>query len=111
MKTTHKLWIGLAILIALSPLGIFLPEHYKAGDAWGEWGVDSLKELVGYVPEGLAKLSQVWRAPLPDYAFHGWGEKGLGHLSIAYIISAAAGIAVVVLLMFLIGRILIRKRE
>lgn len=91
MKTTVKLWFGLVILILLSPLGLFLPEYFKAGDAWGEWGSDSLKELVGYVPQGLDKLSSLWSAPIPDYAFKGWEEKGLAHLSIAYIASAVLG--------------------
>lgn len=53
MKTATKLWIGIGILILLSPLGLLLPEHFKAGDAWGEWGAGTFKELVGYIPQGL----------------------------------------------------------
>ncbi len=77
MKITTKLWLGLVILIALSPLGLFLTEHFKAGAAWGEWGIDEIQKLVGYIPQGLAKLSNIWSAPFPDYAFKGWEEKGL----------------------------------
>ncbi len=44
MKIVTKLWIGLAVLIVLSPLGLILPERFKAGDAWGEWGTDGVKE-------------------------------------------------------------------
>ena len=109
MKTTAKLWIGLAVLIILSPLGLLLPEHFKAGAAWGEWGVDEMQKLIGYVPRGLEKLSSLWSAPIPDYAFKGWEDKGLGHLSFAYIISAGLGILVVVTLVWLITKILIRK--
>jgi cobalt/nickel transport protein len=109
MKTTTKLWIGIGLLILLSPLGLILPEYFKAGDAWGEWGVDSIKKLVGYIPQGLEKLSSMWSAPIPDYAFKGWEEKGLPHLSFAYIISAIAGVVIVVLVILLIGKILAKK--
>jgi hypothetical protein len=110
MRTTIKLWIGVGILILLSPLGLILPERFKAGDAWGEWGADSFKELVGYIPKGLEKLSSFWKAPLPDYAFKGWEEKGLLGLSLAYIISAVIGILVTVGLVLLIGTVLRKKK-
>ena len=109
MKITTKLWIGLGALIVLSPLGLFLPEHFKAGAAWGEWGINEIKELAGYVPKGLEKLAPLWNAPLSDYAFKGWEGKGLSHLSFAYIISAIAGMAVTVMVVLLIGRLLARK--
>jgi hypothetical protein len=111
MKITTKLWIGIAILIILSPLGLILPEHFKAGSAWGEWGVEEIKELVGYVPKGLEKLANLWNAPLPDYAFKGWEEKGLPHLSFAYIISAIIGIALIVIFVLLIGKFLVQKDD
>ena len=94
MKTTTKLWIGIGILAALSPVGIFLPEKLKAGSAWGEWGADEFKGLVGYVPRGLEKLSSLWNAIMPDYTFKGWAGKGLWHHSAAFIVSAVVGIAV-----------------
>lgn len=111
MKITTKLWIGIGILILLSPLGLILPEHFEAGDAWGEWGVDTIKGLVGYIPQGLEKLSSFWSAPIPDYAFKGWEEKGLPHLSLAYIISAVIGIAITVAVALIIGRMLKKKGE
>ena len=110
MKTTTKLWLGIMGLVVLSPLGLLLPEHFKAGDAWGEWGVDTFKELVGYVPQGLNKLSGIWNAPIPDYAFKGCAEKGLGSLSLAYIASAIIGIFATICLVLLIGRLLSKKK-
>jgi len=109
MKITTKLWIGLGVLILLSPLGLLLPEHFKAGAAWGEWGIDEIKELVGYIPKGLEKLAPLWNAPLPDYAFKGSEGKGLSHLSLAYIISAITGIAVTVGASLLVGRLLAKR--
>lgn len=104
MKTTTKLWIGIGVLILLSPLGLWLPGHFKAGDAWGEWGTDTFKGLIGYIPEGLGRLASLWRAPLPDYSFRGWEEKGLPFSGFAYIISALMGIAVTAVIIFFIGR-------
>ena len=109
MKTTKKLWIGLAILAILSPLGILLPEYFKAGAAWGEWGSDEMEKLIGYIPRGLERLSAVWNAPLPDYAFKGWDGKGLAGLSLGYVISAIIGISVIVVSMLLLGKILYKK--
>lgn len=111
MKIITKFWIGLVVLIILSPLGLILPAHFKAGGAWGEWGTDEMKKLVGYVPEGLEKLSDLWKAPVPDYAFKGWEEKGLSHLSFAYIISAALGICIIILVVTVIGKILSKKGD
>jgi len=110
MKTTTKLWIGVGILVLLSPLGLILPEYFKAGDAWGEWGIEAFGELIGYIPRGLDKLSGFWSAPIPDYAFKGWEEKGLGDLSIAYIVSAVVGILVTVCVVVLIGKLLTGKK-
>jgi len=111
MKITTKFWIGLIILIVLSPLGLIIPDHFKAGSAWGEWGTEEMRELVGYIPKGLEKLSSLWNAPLPDYAFKGWEEKGLTNLSFAYIISAILGIAIIVIVIFVIGKVLVKRRD
>lgn len=109
MKITSKLWVGLAILAALSPLGLLLPRYFKAADAWGEWGSETVKELAGYVPQGLEKLSLLWSAPIPDYAFKGWEEMPLAGLSIAYIASAIIGILACAGAMFLLGRFLSKR--
>lgn len=94
MKITTKLWIGLGILIALSPLGLILPEYFKAGSAWDK------------------QLSNIWHAPITNYSFRGWeGEKRLPHLSFAYIISAVIGVAVIVILALLIGKTLSKKGD
>ena len=111
MKLITKFWIGIAVLIVLSPLGLILPDHFKAGSAWGEWGADGIQKLVGYVPKGLEKLSDLWKAPMPDYAFKGWEEKGISHLSFAYVISAIVGIGIIVLVIMVIGKLLSKKGD
>ncbi len=109
MKTITRLWILIAILIILTPLGLILPEHFKAGAAWGEWGVEEIRELAGYIPKGLERLASLWNAPIPDYAFKGWEDKPMGALSLAYIVSAIVGIAVTVGMTLLIGKFLSKK--
>ena len=109
VKTIVKLWVGLMILAALSPLGLILPAYFKSPAAWGEWGPQELRAAVGYIPQGLVRLSCLWSAPIPDYAFKGWEEKGLLSLGFAYIISAVAGIAVVAVVIFIISMFLKKK--
>jgi len=109
MSTTKKLWIGLVVLALLSPVGIIIPDKFKAGSAWGEWGTDEIQKMVGFVPQGMQKLADIWQAPMPDYAFKGWEEKGLGMLSLAYVISAAVGISIITAITMLFGKIVNKK--
>jgi cobalt/nickel transport system permease protein len=59
------------VTLLLVPLGLLLPNWFRAGAAWGEWGVDELKQMLGYVPHGIAQGSRLWHAPIPDYAVPG----------------------------------------
>ena len=110
MKIITKFWVGLGVLVVLSPLGLLLPEHFKAGSAWGEWGINEIQKFAGYIPKGLNKFSNLWSAPLPDYAFKGWEEKPLATLSLVYIFSAIIGVLVCVGIILLLGKFL-NKRE
>ena len=103
-KTPAKLWLGLAVLALLSPVGIYLPAKLGTGAAWGEWGLDEIKTLIGYLPRGLEKLSALWNAPLPDYALRGGAQNAS-----VYILSALLGIALCVLAAFIIGKFLAKK--
>ncbi len=103
------LWIGIGVLIILVPLGLIVPELFRSGGAWGEWGTDELKRIVGYIPEGMKDLSHVWKAPVSDYGFAGWDHGIKGY--IAYMVSALAGAAAVVGLTYLFVRILKRPRK
>ncbi|WP_041464155.1 PDGLE domain-containing protein [Pelodictyon luteolum] len=103
-----KLWIGIGILALMSPLGLILPAYFRAEAAWGEWGADEIRQMNGYLPEGLARLTGLWKAMIPDYAFQGWEEKGLLLTSIAYVFSAITGIALITATTLIIGKILAR---
>lgn len=111
MNIRKKLWIIICLLILFSPLGLILPAHFNAGSAWGEWSPDEIEKMLGYVPLGLEKLSSLWNAPLADYSFNGWEEKGLKHLSLSYIISAIIGMLLTVTVSILLGKIIIKKDD
>ena len=106
MTTTKKLWIGIFILVLLSPLGLVLPALFGAQGAWGEWGLHQIEKLVGYVPEGMRRLAGRWKAPLPEYAVPGQGPAGSGF---GYILSGIIGIAVTGGLVYLLAKLLARK--
>lgn len=109
-STIRRLVIGLLVLAVLTPIGLWLPELYKAGAAWGEWGSDELKEMVGYVPKGMQGLENLWtKTILAGYGVSGWTSPFLAALG--YIISALLGIAVVGGLGFLLGRVLASKED
>lgn len=104
-----KMWCWLAVLALLSPIGVTLPKMFHAGNAWGEWGAETLGMLLGYTPEGLAKIADRWHAPLPDYSFSGYLGRILGEGG-SYLASALAGGTLVALFAYVVGR-LWAKRE
>jgi len=105
MNITKKLWLGIGILALISPLGIIIPKWFNAGGAWGEWGLDEIEKVAGFVPEGMKQLSEMWKAPLPDYALPMAGN-GLAMESLGYVLSALIGIALVVGIMYILAKLL-----
>jgi hypothetical protein len=107
-KSQKKLWIGLLVMALLTPLGIILPRLFDAGAAWGEWGVDKLEQLLGYAPQGLKKLSDAWKAPVPNYNFGG-KDASMTVQIISYVVSGILGVLAVGLLVFLISRFMTKN--
>jgi len=105
MSTVQKMWLGLAVLALASPVGVILPDLLKAGSAWGEWSPEEMEKRLGYVPQGMKKLAELWQAPMPDYAFKGWDTLGLSMQSLAYVTSALIGVTVIAALVLLLGKI------
>jgi cobalt/nickel transport system permease protein len=105
---TGPLWIRLALLLLLTPLGIL-----AAGTAWGEWSVrdfsnpemrQKIAATSGNVappaqqPQGLERLSSVWSAPFPQYA-----PPFVRRPAFGYVISAMFGCGLIMGLFLLIG--------
>ncbi len=105
----QRLLIILFILAVFTPLGLWLPQRFGAGDAWGEWSPQELGKRIGFVPKGLARISDLWKAPAPDYAPVDWADESLPRQGFAYFASAVGGLAMVGLAMWLLGRWLTRR--
>jgi len=72
MKGMRRLWWGLIFLVLISPLGLILPKMLRSGSAWGEWTLEEVQRMLGFIPEGLRKLTDLWLAPIRDYNLKGW---------------------------------------
>jgi cobalt/nickel transport protein len=93
MKEYRRFWMALIVMALVSPIGLYLPQIMKAGPAWGEWGMEEIKQMIGYAPAGMEKYADIWKAPIPDYALPGQEQAPLSHLSLSYILSALVGSA------------------
>ena len=99
----RSLWVGLAALLVVLPVGLLAP-----GTAWGEWSAQELSGLgLAFIPHGMAKLSSLWSAPLPNYDL-----PTLGNANLAYILSGAVGIIIVTVVVWLFTMLVtLRKSE
>jgi cobalt/nickel transport system permease protein len=109
-RATKPLWIALAVLMILTPLGIL-----ATGSAWAEWApadfanaetrrhiesVSGYQALPASVPSGLERLSSFWTAPMPRYAPPFLRSRAFG-----YALSAMAGTGLIILVCLLAGRL------
>jgi len=94
-KPTNKrsLYGLVATMIVLCPLGLL-----ASGTAWGEWGADEIKEIIGYAPKAIENGFS-FSAIMPDYTVSGINE------IMGYIMSAAAGVAIILILFKIIGSV------
>jgi cobalt/nickel transport system permease protein len=114
-RATKPLWIALAILMILTPLGIL-----AAGRAWGEWSPDDLSSekirqeivatsgnqpLPAQAPAGLRRLASFWTAPMPRYA-----PSFLKSPVFGYLLSAVTGTGLVILVILLVAWLSQRRR-
>ncbi|SNX53479.1 PDGLE domain-containing protein [Thermoanaerobacterium sp. RBIITD] len=95
-----KLYIAAAIIILLTPIGLIAP-----GTAWGEWGLDEIRNMVGYIPEGMGRFSEVIKAILPDYSIPGFSNNFL-QSAVGYIFSAVVGIGTILIIFFILSKIM-----
>jgi hypothetical protein len=109
-RLQKRILIILLVLCLITPVGILLPMFFNTGDAWGEWSARTVKDLIGYVPHGLAKYSEVWKAPLTDYTLNS-GDKSVVHQSGFYIVSGIIGATLTYIVMLIISKIIIRNEK
>lgn len=93
----------MAVLIVLTPLGLL-----ARGTAWGEWSSEELFRIIGFVPEGLARLKNLWKGVFSGYFPPGWSG---AWASAGYFLSALLGVVVIVGVTFFLGRWLAKDDE
>ncbi len=64
----RRRWIValLVVFIAAVPLGLL-----ASGGAFAEWDSSELRNRIGYIPKGFARLGGHWHGLLPDYSWNG----------------------------------------
>jgi len=92
------LYAIIGILILVTPLGLL-----ANGTAWGEWGTEEIKNLIGFVPKGMEEGFK-FNSLIPDY--------GLGNLKdyIGYIISALLGVIIILIIFKILSKININTK-
>jgi cobalt/nickel transport system permease protein len=98
-KPLRWLWAGLAMLVLLTPIGVL-----AQGTAWGEWGDRELKAMLGFVPQGLDRVSGLWTAAIPDYA-----PAFIKNPLVGYLLAAILGCAIVIGVTWGVARLLARR--
>ncbi|ERI90718.1 cobalamin biosynthesis protein CbiM [Clostridiales bacterium oral taxon 876 str. F0540] len=83
LKPIYSLIIG---LVLISPLGLL-----ASGTAWGEWSTDEIKDILGFIPQGM-KNGFNFNAAMADYSLKGTNE------TLGYVASAAVGLLIIFLL-------------
>jgi cobalt/nickel transport system permease protein len=97
------------VVLLLTPLGIL-----ATGAAWGEWTAKDFASTAGRAqiaaasgnaaapvaaPQGLARLANLWTAPLPDYAPHFVKSTAFG-----YMLSAMFGVGLILAVVWIAMR-------
>ena len=116
LKSLRKLWITVAMLLLLTPLGVL-----AAGKAWGEWSASEFSSAEGrariaassqdqpapsVTPTGLHRLSRLWTSPVPDYA-----PRFVKSSSLGYMLSGMFGVGLVMSLSLALQTYLQRRRS
>ncbi|MEQ8156095.1 MAG: cobalt transporter CbiM [Clostridiaceae bacterium] len=90
-------YIILGALILAAPLGLL-----ASGTAWGEWGAEEVKNLSGFMPEGMKNGFQ-FKSPIPDYRF------GVLNEYLGYILSALVGVIIILMIFKVLLKINLKK--
>jgi cobalt/nickel transport system permease protein len=112
-STMKPLWTALALLLALTPLGIL-----AGGAAWSEWAARDFSDAAARgritaasrnlapparAPQGLARLYSLWTAPFPQYAPAFVRRPALG-----YALSAMFGSGIIILVFMIFSSLFAR---
>jgi cobalt/nickel transport system permease protein len=112
-RAARGLWGALAVVLLCTPLGIL-----ASGAAWGEWAPKDFSDASTRAriavasgsaappvaaPSGLARLANLWTAPMPDYAPQFAKSAAFG-----YLLSAMFGVGLILSVAWLAQRLMQR---
>ena len=115
-NSLRRLWITVAMLMVLTPLGIL-----AAGKAWGEWSPSELARRQvatqvtsaasnsagsSAIPAGMQRLSTLWTAPFPAYA-----PTFVRSARFGYVLSAMFAVGILLLISLAAQRRVQRRHE
>jgi cobalt/nickel transport system permease protein len=116
-RATRRLWLGMALLMILTPLGLL-----ATATAWGEWGASdfvnpAMRQQIEaasgnqalptpVAPQGLTRLSSIWTAPIPAYA-----PSFMRSATFGYMMSAFLGSGIIILTCLGISWLATRRRR
>ncbi|MCB2295533.1 cobalt transporter CbiM [Clostridium algoriphilum] len=98
-----KYWHALIALIIFAPLGLV-----AQGNAYGEWSGNELKSKIGFIPEGMNRFGDEWKALLPHYSVPGSNSTILNS-SLGYIFCAIVALVIILTITAIIS--LLNKRK
>jgi cobalt/nickel transport system permease protein len=115
-QTVRPLWVGLALLMVLTPLGIL-----AAGTAWGEWSARDFSNVQARErmarasshtappidpPKSLERLSTLWTSPFPQYA-----PPFVHRPAVGYALSAMFGSGAIILVALGVGAVAMKRKS
>ncbi len=100
MKVKKLLLLLLLFFIIIVPVGL-LTEN----PAWGEWGLEYFKKLLGYIPKGIENSKEIIKPLIPDYSID---EE---HKVISYYFSAIIGVISIFIFFYLLKFLVNKKRN
>ena len=107
-RSARPLWLGLALLMVLTPLGLL-----AAGSAWGEWSPGDFtnpatRSQIATAsgdqappespPTGIDRLSRLWTAPMSHYSPPFMRSPAFG-----YLMSAMVGVGLIAIVFFAVS--------
>lgn len=104
-KKTKAIYALIVAMICLTPIGLI-----ATGTGWGEWGLNEIKSVkiggkpLGFIPEGM-KNGFNFNVTIPDYRIKGLPD------SAGYILSAAAGVVILLILFKIISSLRKNRTE
>lgn len=98
-----KYWYALIALIIFAPIGLL-----AQGTAFGEWSGADLKSKIGFVPQGMARFGDKWKALLPDYSIPGFSSDFIKS-ALGYIFCAIVALAIILIITTIISVLIKRK--